>query len=248
MIELTVLGFGGWLSNPFLHQSSYLINVDDIKVLLDAGEGTYFNLRKCTKLDIEDIDYLIISHAHGDHVLGIPTILQVAMFKGVKVKILSTEPTINSIKELTASVGAKEFLKSAEFTYLPMEGTSEIDEITITTVRAIHPIPAISLTLMLGNHKISYSGDTALNLRFLEASKESDLLIHELSAPKELSDEAREYGHTSAADLKTIIEIAHPKYLLPTHYYIYPPMIDLNDLKCVPTKLLTPAPCAYYKL
>jgi ribonuclease BN (tRNA processing enzyme) len=170
------------------------------------------------------------------------------MFKKVKIKILSTEPTINSIKELVTSVGADEFLDSAEFFSLPLEGTSKIGEIILTTVKAIHPVPAVSLVLKINNHKISYSGDTALNVGFLKASRRSDLLIHELSAPRELSDKARKYGHTSEADLKTIIETACPRYFLPTHYYIHPPLMELENLKHCSTKLLTPASCACYEL
>ena len=243
MISLTVLGFGGWLSNPFYGQSGYLIQGEGLRILLDAGEGTYRSLRMCEGLSTKDIDYVILTHPHGDHVLGIPTMLQIAKYEGVKVRILAPQDTIESVRGIMNCLKAQSFLGSAELKSLPYQGTVSLDRITITTVKAIHPPPSISLILEVGDARIAYSGDTSPNEEFLKAAVGSDILIHEVSASSEMAEEALKYGHTSSSDLPKILSIARPKLFLPTHYPFSLPAIscDVEGVRC-----LTPALCGRY--
>ncbi len=246
MLEVTILGFGGWLSNPAFGQSSYLISSGGVNVLLDAGEGTLQKLKACSKTALRNLNLIILSHPHGDHILGIPTILQHALYEGVKVKIGGTEGTLKSLKKLLKDVHGGDFLKAAELIYLPLNGEIDLGIAKLKCFEAIHTVQGISLVLELKGYIIGYSGDTSPNAAFLEGAKGADLLIHEVSAPQNLSEEAHKYGHTSASDFCQILNTAKPKYILPTHYFIYPPEIPSCGFNSA--KILTPSVCGKFKL
>lgn len=52
------------------HQTSQLLEVDNEYFLIDCGEGTQIQLNKY-RVKINKINYIFISHLHGDHYLGL---------------------------------------------------------------------------------------------------------------------------------------------------------------------------------
>src|SRR5436190_5518973 len=58
---------GRWLSSVLVRYGGHL-------VLFDCGEGTQISLRQLG-WGIKDIDLILISHVHGDHVTGLPGLL-----------------------------------------------------------------------------------------------------------------------------------------------------------------------------
>ncbi|HIK01004.1 TPA: ribonuclease Z [archaeon] len=66
--------------------------------------------------------------------------------------------------------------------------------------------------------KIVYSGDTAYNSEMVKFASEVDLLIHEATYTSELSDQAKEVGHTTAKEAAEIAKKAKVKNLLLTHF------------------------------
>lgn len=72
--SVTILGCGA--ATPTLkHQpTSQAIQWQGRWFLLDAGEGVQNSIRKY-KIPIQRIDQILISHMHGDHVLGLPGLI-----------------------------------------------------------------------------------------------------------------------------------------------------------------------------
>ena len=247
VIEVTILGFGGWLGNVFQGQSSYLVNFGKTKILLDVGEGAYRSLIRCTDFNLEDIDYIIITHAHGDHTLGLPTMLQMAAYKRVKLTIVAPEDAVKGIKELLQAVRAPSLLDNIEFIQIPYSGSFQLKSLKVITCRSLHTVPGVSLVIKYYSSKVSYSGDTAINESFLKAAEGSDLLIHEISVPKEMEKEAERYGHTSALRINEILSIAKPRFLLPVHFHMIPPVLEVSKLQSS-TKVLIPMVCGTYQI
>lgn len=71
---LTILGSSSALptSNRFL--TAQILNVNERFFLIDCGEGTQMQLRRC-KIPFGKINHIFISHLHGDHVFGLPGLL-----------------------------------------------------------------------------------------------------------------------------------------------------------------------------
>jgi ribonuclease Z len=68
--EVTILGSNSAIPAHGRNQTSQLIQVGGSYLLLDCGEGTQIQLRKF-KLKFSRIDFIFISHLHGDHFYGL---------------------------------------------------------------------------------------------------------------------------------------------------------------------------------
>src|SRR5438477_12622676 len=74
MLELALVGTGGMLPLPTRWLSSVLMRYGKHLVLFDCGEGTQISLRQLG-WGLKDIDLILISHLHGDHITGLPGLL-----------------------------------------------------------------------------------------------------------------------------------------------------------------------------
>lgn len=68
--EVTVLGSNSAIPAHGRNQSAQLVTIGQTGLLLDCGEATQIQLRKF-KLKYSKIDFIFISHLHGDHYLGL---------------------------------------------------------------------------------------------------------------------------------------------------------------------------------
>ncbi|MDY2631151.1 MAG: ribonuclease Z [Clostridium sp.] len=111
MIDLTLLGCGGGMPMPNRHLSSLCINFSGRKILIDVGEGTQVAIRK-NKLGFKAIDIILITHVHGDHIVGLPGLLATIGNSGREEPLTIIGPT-----------GIKDVIKglSVLFPYLPYE-------------------------------------------------------------------------------------------------------------------------------
>jgi len=86
MLELTILGsssavpiYGRFLSSQFL-------KVNNNHFLIDCGEGTQFRLLEY-KISPNKIDTILISHLHGDHIYGLPGLINSMNLSGRRKKL-----------------------------------------------------------------------------------------------------------------------------------------------------------------
>ena len=70
MIDLVLLGCGGNVPMPNRNLSSLFINYKGKKILIDCGEGTQVSMRM-KNCGFKDIDLILITHLHGDHIIGL---------------------------------------------------------------------------------------------------------------------------------------------------------------------------------
>lgn len=102
MIDLTLLGCGGGMPMPNRHLSSLFININGRKILIDVGEGTQVAIRKIN-LGFKAIDIILITHTHGDHIVGLPGLLSTIGNSGREEKLIIVGPEgiTNVIKGLS---------------------------------------------------------------------------------------------------------------------------------------------------
>jgi ribonuclease Z len=74
MLDLALVGTGGLMPLPNRWLASVLVRYGPHLVLFDCGEGTQISLRALS-WGIKDIDLILISHVHGDHIAGLPGLL-----------------------------------------------------------------------------------------------------------------------------------------------------------------------------
>ena len=74
MIDVLFLGTGGGMPMTYRRLSSVLLSYGGRKILLDCGEGTQVGMREY-HTGFRDLDWIFITHIHGDHIFGLPGLL-----------------------------------------------------------------------------------------------------------------------------------------------------------------------------
>lgn len=75
MIDVTLLGSGATMPTPERGVSAAVLRCSGRCILFDCGEGTQAALRR-EKFSPVKIDLIALSHYHGDHIFGLPGLLQ----------------------------------------------------------------------------------------------------------------------------------------------------------------------------
>ena len=74
MFEICLLGTSGMMPLPGRFLTSALTRYNGSGLLIDCGEGTQVALRR-RGYSCHDIDTILVTHVHGDHVSGLPGLL-----------------------------------------------------------------------------------------------------------------------------------------------------------------------------
>ena len=71
MLDVCLLGCGGMLPLPKRFLTSLLVRHAGKSILIDCGESTQVALHLCG-WSVKQIAHILITHFHGDHVVGLP--------------------------------------------------------------------------------------------------------------------------------------------------------------------------------
>ncbi len=219
-MKIKILGAYG-AQTPGCGLSSMLI--DDI-FLLDAGNCT-------AALSVEDqarIDYILVTHAHLDHVTCIPFLSDNVFGKREKPVIIAGIPEVISVLE-------NHLLNDKlwpDFTKIPsavnpilayhtlVEGVEqELGPYKVTPIKVHHTVPAVGYILRDQYGSIVHSGDTGPTHRLWERmNREKDIMaiFLETSFPNAMQKVADASGHLTPQTLYGEIEKIHhdsPIYL-----------------------------------
>lgn len=211
-MKLTVLGCSGGIGSG-RHTTCLMVDDD---VLIDAGSGL-------TTLDFEQllkIDHVFLTHAHLDHVLGLPLLLD-------SVGDMRSAPlTVHALPEVLEVLSTHLFnwhlwpdfrkIPSAEapwlrFAPLDLGEAFTLKGRTFRPLRVNHVVPACGIHLSAEAGSLVFSGDTTHSDAFvaaLNAIPDLRHLIIETSFENALVDIAKASKHhwpdSLAAELQTL--------------------------------------------
>lgn len=146
------------------NSASYLIND---KILVDIPNGCCKAIKKMNK-DVVDIEYIFITHFHGDHFLDIPFLLSEIYARGSKkITLIGGADLKEKVYQATKLVfpsSYEKYLTRNEITYLCCEQDIKIDEIDIKRIRVNHGRmkEPYGYVFQYGDKIITFTGDTSL--------------------------------------------------------------------------------------
>ncbi|HWR75701.1 MAG TPA: 3',5'-cyclic-nucleotide phosphodiesterase [Thiobacillus sp.] len=198
-MKLTILGCSGGIGSG-RHTTCFKVDDD---VLIDAGTGI-------TTLDFEQllaIDHVFITHAHLDHVLGLPLLLDSVG------DLRATPVTVHALPEVLDVLSNHLFnwklwpdfreIPSADapwlrFMPLALGEAFTLKDRTFTPLPVNHVVPACGLHVATAAGSLVFSGDTTRSEAFvaaLNAIPDLRHLIIETSFENELVDIAKASKH-----------------------------------------------------
>jgi ribonuclease BN (tRNA processing enzyme) len=207
MFNLTVLGKYGPYPKAGGACSSYLIRTNSSNILIDLGTGSLSNLQKM--LELNDIDLIILSHLHSDHISDVLTLryaIQVLKLKPIKLYMpKSPEAEVDII-----SSGDRFIIDTIQD-----EQSFAFNDLQISFKKMKHPVETYAIKIKHEGKSFVFSGDTVFNSDIIKLSKNCDLLLFD-SAILE-ADRTVSFPHASAYQAGYTAKMAEVKKLLMTH-------------------------------
>jgi ribonuclease BN (tRNA processing enzyme) len=186
-LQVTVLGSADAFCNGPNLNAAYLFESPRSTFLLDCGPTILF-ATKNQGIDTARIDFVIISHFHGDHYAGLPFLLLEYMYERPRTRPLlilgpaGIEDRVRSLFHLLyRDVGSKPLPFELHFRELVPEQRTAVADVEILPVRVPHQDDETALAVQLeaGGARVLYSGDTPWMDRFLDLASGVDLFLCE---------------------------------------------------------------------
>ena len=178
-MEITVLGCGAAFPRAGGACSGFLAASGVTRVWIDAGNGTFSNLQK--HVSYRDLDALVITHAHSDHLADVMPLMYALGFdpeqppQTVPVYApFDIEPTLMS----PLGGKSKEIFKTV-FDFRKITDRFEIGTIGFEPFPTKHPAESFGVRMSDGGKVAVYTSDTALFPGLVDACRGADLLICE---------------------------------------------------------------------
>lgn len=142
MIDISLLGCGGGMPIPERFLSSTLFNIKGKNILVDCGEGTQVSM-KILGTGFKAIDIICITHAHADHIAGLPVLLATIGNSGrvEPVTIIGPKGIKDIIKGLSVIVSYLPY--QINIIENPLNNLIIAEDIIISTLELDHSSPCL---------------------------------------------------------------------------------------------------------
>lgn len=182
-MKLTVVGCAGTFPGPESACSSYLLEKDGFRLLIDAGNGSTGVLQQTVGL--LDIDAVMISHMHGDHFLDLVTYTYARRYHpDGRPECLPVHGPSDLAEHVASAFGrpVQELLDEVyEFHPATGPGRLEIGPFEIETARVNHPVETYAMRITDGGRTLAYSADTGLCDELVKIARDVDVFLCEAS-------------------------------------------------------------------
>ncbi|WP_411102147.1 MBL fold metallo-hydrolase [Streptomyces sp. cmx-4-9] len=206
-MKLTVVGCSGSFPSAESACSSYLVEADGFRLLLDMGNGALGDLQRYCGL--YDLDAIFLSHLHADHCIDMCGYFVARFYRheGGRCEALPVYGPEGTEKRLNAAYDdvPNEHSMSEVFDFRTLKpGSFEIGPFRIRTERVSHPVEAYGIRIEHGGRSLVYSGDTGACPELGLLAEGADLFLCEASfthGKESIPDlhlngrEAGEYAH-----------------------------------------------------
>lgn len=186
-MRVTVLGSGDAFCNGGRRQSGYLVETDNSNFLLDCGVTTLMAL-KALRIPADTIDFVAISHLHGDHFGGLPFLFLEFLYERPRTRPLlvvgppGTKDRVLALhRAMYRELSERPMCFSLDFYELQPEQSQVVCGVEVLPFRVPHQERDISLGYRVSTDQksIVYSGDCGWNENLVRYSQGADLFICE---------------------------------------------------------------------
>lgn len=210
-MKLTVVGFWGGFPVANGATSSYVVEKDGFVLVIDLGSGSLSKLQKY--YHVLDIDAVILSHYHHDHVADLGVLQYARLIHSFISDEKETLPIYGHSEDESGFQSlTHDYTKGIK--YDPAEPL-KLGPFTITFLRTLHPVPCYGMRISDGESVIVYTADTAYKEEWADFAKDADLLITDCNFYA--GQDASKAGHMTSSQGATIAEKAGVSELILSH-------------------------------
>ncbi|MGO4888557.1 MBL fold metallo-hydrolase [Anaerobacillus sp. MEB173] len=222
-MKLTVVGHWGAYPEQGEATSGYLLEHNGFTLLIDCGSGVLSHMQQFAS--IEQLDAVILSHYHQDHIADIGPLQYARLIATQLGKITTSLPVYGHTYDQAAfqQLGKEPYVVATPY---HEDDTLQVGPFTITFSKTIHPAPCFAMRIECESKVIVYSADTAYYEELIDFTKHADLIICEASFYA--GQTAATYGHMNSTDAAKVAQKAYVKHLLLTHHPHFGNVLELE--------------------
>lgn len=221
-MELTVIGCWGAFPEANEACSGYLLSVEGKNILLDCGSGVLSVL--ANYLSFEQLDAIVISHYHADHMSDIYS-LQYA--QKILMKMGKRKQPLYIYGHNHSNVfHTLNYKDSSIAVPIDTSNSNEIYGCSFEFLKTKHQETAYAMKIESKGKKIVYTSDTGWTEGLIHFARDADLLICEASLFNHQKD--LNPGHLTAGEAGRLASASNAKKLLLTHF---PHVGDIKQLR-----------------
>ncbi|MFD6418856.1 MBL fold metallo-hydrolase [Streptomyces sp. NPDC060194] len=181
-MKLTVVGCSGSFPSADSACSSYLVEADGFRLLLDMGNGALGELQR--HCGLYDLDAIFLSHLHADHCIDMAAYFVVRYYRPdggrcEPIPVLGPEGTEERLTSAHASTPHEHAMSEVFDFHTLKSGSFDIGPFSVRTERVSHPVEAYGIRIEHGGRSIVYSGDTGVCDALHELADGCDLFLCE---------------------------------------------------------------------
>ena len=225
MTEICFLGTGGSVATVERDNTSFLIKHDADLIFIDCPGSC---VQKIKKLNVEpaDIQAIIVTHIHPDHVYGLPSFIHSLMLTDCQIDLFGSERTIDFCRSLLELFHLLEKKIKCRVRFIPLgydKVFMPVDSVECSTIKVPHNLSSLAFGFRFGTsgRSLFYSGDTPVFPPLFERAAGADYLIHDCSAPSRFFEEfpTLKTMHTDPKELGHAAQEAGIACLIPCHFF-----------------------------
>lgn len=230
-MKLVILGSGICIFKKDRKGPAFLIDTGDQQILFDCGWGFGENFLRAG-YDLLNLDRIVISHPHADHMGGLMNILQ-SLFVDVlyfpekkRTKPLYLHGYKGFIKdyETLRTIMFPEKMEPYEIKLFEYpNNTNTFEDITLTGMEVQHNPKYFNSSAYRLEHNgkvFMYSGDTSMDETIATLSKDADIALYEASnTTKSYNETGAKPNHLSPFEAGLLAQKAQVKKLGLVHIY-----------------------------
>jgi ribonuclease BN (tRNA processing enzyme) len=210
-LAVTVLGSSGMYATVERACAGYFVEIDDFKLWLDAGAGTWRNL--LTFADYRDLDGILLTHRHPDHTSDVLQAFHARHYgDGGPLEPIPLWAPSEAIEIVSAY--SSDSSSGFDFHTITDDSALEIGSGRLSFARMAHPPETLGVRIEYGNEVFAYSSDTGEEADFKALAGGADVFVCE--ATLQDSDDPWQ-GHLRASQAARVATLAGVRKLVLTH-------------------------------
>ncbi|KAL3314234.1 hypothetical protein Ciccas_007149 [Cichlidogyrus casuarinus] len=210
--KITFLGTGASSLNSYRTTTGILIQSEYMSSLWTPPE---------LKDILKSLKAVLISHTHHDHHEGLFSVaLEYRKFNADPLQVFAVRLFNEDLANFRKLYPLDSVLPNQQdlFQLHPLTAEKSIQPISVPHTSNSFAF-VINLPLADGTrYRLAYSGDTVPCVKFAEAGKHADLLIHEATYPDDLENTAARTKHSTLSGALEIAEQMKPIFTILTHF------------------------------
>ncbi|MED3623058.1 MBL fold metallo-hydrolase [Bacillus thermocopriae] len=221
-MKLTVIGFWGGYPKKNAASAGYLLEHEGFQLLIDCGSGVLSKLQNV--LAPEELDAVILSHYHPDHIADIGVLQHARLIQGFLGKEVPTLPIYGHSfnKQEFSKLTYKNITKGVA--YDPSQLLT-VGPFNISFLKTDHPVPCYAMKIEAGGKKLVYTADSAFKEEFIGFSIGADVLLCECNFYG--GQDGKSAGHMNSIEAGQFAQQAAVHQLILTHLPHYGNLSDL---------------------